>query len=110
MKSARNFYNGLLLLASFVFALLIGEAALRLFSTDEYYVWPPNLEMTFRPSPGVMPGISGESRFVINELGIRGESFSEGDSTLRSVRAEMRMARCRPSRASSVCLWIPPIS
>lgn len=41
-----------------------------------YYVWPPNLNKTFNPLPGAMPGIEGESRFIINSVGIRGEEFS----------------------------------
>ena len=56
-------------------AVLAAEVVLRLAapSRGAFYVWPPGLERTFRPSPGVMPGVEGESRFAINRLGLRGD-------------------------------------
>jgi lysophospholipase L1-like esterase len=77
-------YSWLLLLVSFGLAVIVAEVVLLLFVSDDsvqdkYYVWPPDLQKVFRPIPEVMPGISGESRFIINESGIRGDSFSKED-------------------------------
>lgn len=36
------------------------------------YVWPPNMETTFMPVAGSMPGVTGPSQFKINSQGIRG--------------------------------------
>ena len=71
-------YKVALLLISFTIAIAIGEMSLRIFSTNTYYVWTPNLKMTFRLLPRIMPGISGESRFYLNSFGIRGDDFSDG--------------------------------
>ncbi len=59
--------------------MFIVEVILRAYSSDDYFVWHPNLEKTFKPLPGIMPGISGESRFTINASGMRGDPFPEGD-------------------------------
>jgi lysophospholipase L1-like esterase len=40
------------------------------------YVWPPRLERTFRPTPEVMPGVSGPSLFRTSSLGLRGDEPS----------------------------------
>ena len=72
-----GFFNGILILISVGAALLLGEIVLRAFGTDNYYVYPPNLMRTFKPLPGVMPGITGESRFAINESGMRGDPYPE---------------------------------
>jgi lysophospholipase L1-like esterase len=69
-------YSALIFVAACGAALLLGEGVLRWVAPDGYYVWPPNYSMTFAPT---MPGLRGESRFVINESGIRGRAFSEAD-------------------------------
>jgi lysophospholipase L1-like esterase len=58
-------------------AILISEIILCVVypPSNHYYVWQPNLNRTFNPFPGAMPGIEGESRFIINSVGIRGEEF-----------------------------------
>lgn len=48
--------------------LLRRDAAFR-----SYRVWTPGLETLFHPVPGVMPGIEGPSRFVVDSLGLRGD-------------------------------------
>ncbi len=69
-------YTALLLVAACSIALLLAEGTLRWLAPDGYFVWPPNLHMTFSPT---MPGLTGQSHFVINESGIRGRSFSSAD-------------------------------
>lgn len=69
--------RGALALLSSLLALGLGEAVLRLFSPDAYYVWPPHLHQVLRPTPDVMPGVSGPSRFVINSIGMRGDELSK---------------------------------
>lgn len=65
------------LLIGILIAILISEAILCVVypPSNHYYVWTPNLNTTFNPLPGAMPGIEGESRFIINSVGIRGEEF-----------------------------------
>ena len=70
----------LLVVASFVFALGLSETALRFVSPSKYHVWPPGLGYTFRPSPEIMPGIEGDSRFSINDDGLRGYPLSNGEA------------------------------
>lgn len=65
-----------LTLVSLALALVLGELALRLASPGRYYVWEPGIRKIFRPMPSIMPGIQGESRFFINEHGLRGDPFS----------------------------------
>jgi len=65
-----------LLCCSSVLALLVAEAALRLALPNSYYIWPPNLRQVFRPDPKTVPGISGESQFEINSLGLRGDELT----------------------------------
>lgn len=66
----------LLFCASAIVALLLSEAALRLTLPSSYYIWPPHLKAVFKPDPHVMPGISGDSRFEINSLGLRGDELA----------------------------------
>lgn len=77
--SRESGYRLSLVLAAILIALIIAEFGLRILlpAPAEYYVWPPNYRVTFDPMPGAMPGISGESRFIINSVGIRGDEFSE---------------------------------
>ena len=46
------------------------------FQADDYYIWHPYFHSTLKPSQAVMPGIYGQSRFVINSKGIRGDELS----------------------------------
>jgi len=68
---------------SSVIALLICEAALQFalpsMRGKGYYFMPPNHRTLFRPRPGIMPGISGDSNFVTNSNGIRGDEFTTQD-------------------------------
>jgi len=76
MRSKEAGYKLFLLLASAAFALVLGELTLRAITADAFYVWRPNLRQVFRPAPGLMPGIEGDSRFTINADGIRGDPLS----------------------------------
>jgi lysophospholipase L1-like esterase len=62
--------------------LLLGEFVLRgIFPfKQEYYIWPPRLHRIFKPSPAIMPGIKGESRFISNSMGLRGDEISPRDT------------------------------
>ena len=70
----------LLVVASSLASLLLAEAVLRWTTPAAYFVWSPGLQEVFRPGPDLMPGITGESRFFINELGLRGDTFSEAQT------------------------------
>lgn len=77
-----NFLTNLnLLLISILVPVLLGEAGLRFYlpPVGKYYVWPPNLHQVFRPNPAIMPGVQGESHFIVNSQGIRGDEFSPDD-------------------------------
>jgi lysophospholipase L1-like esterase len=79
-----NIYRLVLVVVGVLIALAIIEFGLRIAFPEptSYYVWRPNLERTFRPYPGAMPGINGDSRFFINSTGIRGDEFA-GDQQYR---------------------------
>lgn len=64
-----------------IVALIGGEIGLRLYlpAADKYYVWPPKLHVVFKPAPEVFPGLEGESHFITNSEGIRGDEFSKDD-------------------------------
>lgn len=81
-RSPPNFLANLnLLMISLLLAVLLGEVGLKLYlpPAGKYYVWPPNLRQVFRPDPAVFPGITGESRFIVNSQGMRGDEFSVQD-------------------------------
>ncbi len=61
-------------------SLCVVEWALRAVLHDEYFVWPPNLEATFHPSPEIFPGIEEPSHVKINASGMRGDPMPGGDA------------------------------
>lgn len=67
-------------LLSLLLSLGLVEAGLRLYlpPADKYFVRHPNIHSIFKPYPGVMPGISGESHFITNAEGIRGAELPAG--------------------------------
>src|SRR5215467_5721639 len=82
--SKRSWQKILLFCFSMVFALLLGESALQ-FALNSiynkgYYLMPPHHKVVFRPRPGIMPGVSGDSNFTTNSNGIRGDEFTAQDT------------------------------
>ena len=77
-KGRRAVLRAATLLFSVCVALLLGELLLRVLipKADEYYVRPPHMKRTFRPMPSVMPGVVGESRFLTNSIGLRGDELT----------------------------------
>ena len=73
-------YGVVLVLATLIISIGLSEIVLRLISSGQYYVWPPGLRHVFRPDPDIMPGIKGESRFSINDHGLRGDPFSDNQT------------------------------
>lgn len=76
----QSFVKIMLLCFSLGATLLLCEAVLQ-FSRHSaqrkgYFPWPPGLKAVFKPSPDIMPGISGESRFIINSQGIRADELT----------------------------------
>lgn len=84
-----------LLCLSVFAALAAGEAALRVVRPDRawLYVNPPNATSVFRPSPGVMPGVEGESRFITNSDGVRGDELT-ADFTYRILAVGGSTTEC----------------
>jgi lysophospholipase L1-like esterase len=76
-RSKRALLAGSAILLSCLPGVLLGEVLLRALASDAWFVWPPNLRHEFHPSPEIMPGVRGVSRFTINASGLRGEDFSE---------------------------------
>ncbi|HYO17027.1 MAG TPA: SGNH/GDSL hydrolase family protein, partial [Thermoanaerobaculia bacterium] len=76
-RSRRALLAGSAILLSCLPAVLVGEVLLRTLASDSWFVWPPNLRYEFHPSPEIMPGVSGVSRFEINGQGLRGDDFAE---------------------------------
>jgi lysophospholipase L1-like esterase len=68
-----------LLTASLLVALSVGEVFLRALLQDtlspRFHTRQPGMQRVFRPMPGAMPGVWGESRYTINSLGIRAPEF-----------------------------------
>lgn len=71
----------LLVVVGIVAALVVGEFGLRAYYAlsdrdGKYYVWPPNMQKVFRPTPGTMPGVGGPTVFRVNSDGIRGDELA----------------------------------
>jgi lysophospholipase L1-like esterase len=65
---------------SLALTLVFCEVGLKLWlgamQSSGYYFWPPHMNALFKPTPEIMPGISGESRFITNSLGMRGDELT----------------------------------
>jgi lysophospholipase L1-like esterase len=74
---------GLALLAG----VAVGELVARQFRISPLreliHLRPPGTERIFRPTPDVMPGVAGESRFWINTHGIRGDELPARRNAIR---------------------------
>ena len=84
------------MLAAIGFSLALCEAGLRIFYPDALIqddLWPAHLSVTFRPVPGIMPGVFGESRFTTNSNGIRGDELS-GRATRRILAVGGSATEC----------------
>ena len=68
-----------LVLTSTAVVLVTSEICLRLTAPVGFYVWPPNHRAAFNPAPGVMPGVTGVSQFIISADGIRGRRLTTSD-------------------------------
>ena len=64
-----------------VATIFTGEAISRSYLSppDQYFVWRPYLHKAFQPKSEAMLGIEGESHFIINSQGLRGDEFSPDD-------------------------------
>lgn len=84
-----------MLLASVCFALAACEMALRLArpAADGYYVLWPRTRLVFRPAPGVMPGVEGESNYITNSEGVRGDELTR-DFTYRILAVGGSTTEC----------------
>lgn len=80
LSGGRPLYTVLLVAGSLLCSLILGEAAVRFFLDNRFHVWPPGLRQVFNPSPAVMPGITGPSRFVINRDGLRGDPLPHDEA------------------------------
>lgn len=82
MSSLRRRTTGLTLAALLIavstgvgvlLAELVLRRGLRSVQQQGYYIWPPNYTRVFRPTPAIMPGVSGLSEFRTNAQGTRGD-------------------------------------
>jgi len=87
MKSGKS-KNILLLLFSLLLTLGISDWILRTNyrSFEGYYIYQPGLHQVFYPDSSVFIGITGESRFIANEIGIRSDSIPT-DTTTKKILA-----------------------
>ncbi len=59
-----------------VLGLALGEGGLRgVAHFTPYRILPPNMTWEFKPTPEIMPGITGVSTYTTNEVGIRGDPY-----------------------------------
>ncbi len=76
-----------LLAVSLSAALCIGEAFLSCFFraalAPPFHTRRPGMHLVFRPIPGAMPGVFGESRYTVNSLGMRGPELPPRDAAYR---------------------------
>ena len=79
MKSSTGKRLTIVLVAT-ALALLLGELAARAAfpPPSGYHTYPPGLRKVFSPTPGVMPGVSGDAQFEVNSLGLRGDEPPPG--------------------------------
>ena len=68
-----------LVVVSAVVTIVAVEAALRIAFPTGYLIWKPHMSRTFLPSPEVMPGIIGNSRFQTNSKGLRADELNDAD-------------------------------
>lgn len=71
-----HLFTILLLCSSILASLLLAESVLGFLLPNSYFIWPPYLQRIFKPRQDIMPGISGEARFVVNSLGLRGDDLT----------------------------------
>jgi lysophospholipase L1-like esterase len=91
MRPANRLVLKLALAATSIAGVLAaGEVLLSM--RARYSVWPPSLSIQFSPAPEAMPGVTGESHFVINEQGVRGRPF--GDEKLRILAVGGSTTEC----------------
>jgi lysophospholipase L1-like esterase len=78
LSRRRVLVKACVLFAGTCVALLVGEVALRVVLPlpQEYYVRPPHMRRVFRPLSTIMPGVEGESRYITNSEGIRGDELT----------------------------------
>lgn len=84
------FKNGLLVFFSLGVTVVLAEAVLRAFipgsPTVSHLLHTPNQVTRFSPTPGVMPGVDYvQTRFSINNAGLRGEVVPEDTGVPRIV-------------------------
>ena len=65
-----------LVVTSLALTVIAVEICLRIAFPVGYFIWKPHLNLTFHPAPGVMPGVSGESRFKTNSRGLRADEYT----------------------------------
>jgi lysophospholipase L1-like esterase len=62
-----------LVFSSLVLTLGAAEFVLRLATPSGFFIWKPHVSRTLHAAPGVMPGVSGASRFMTNSQGLRAD-------------------------------------
>ena len=81
--------NGTLLLVSLCLSVFAGEGILRgLYGTVpvRHFLFTPNSVTRFAPAQGMMPGVTyQESRFTINDVGLRGDPFPQENGVFKVV-------------------------
>ena len=78
--------------------LVLGaELGLRMFwgELSAYRVWRPGLTATFRPAPGLLPGVEGPARFVIGPEGFRGDRRPPAGETPALLAVGGSTTECR---------------
>jgi len=60
-----------------IVASLVSEIALRAINKDRnrYFAWQPNLKRILKIKSGILPGVYGDSNFLTNSDGIRGDEI-----------------------------------
>lgn len=78
-RNAKHFANYIVAAIAFCLAIGAGEIILSVVSPRAYQIWPANFTAIFTPDPKIMPGVSGDSHFTTNSLGVRGREPASSD-------------------------------
>jgi lysophospholipase L1-like esterase len=78
MKTCKRFsFIAASVIIGIIVASLISEISLRAINKDrnKYFVLQPNLKKTLKIKIGILPGVSGDSNFLTNSDGMRGDEI-----------------------------------
>lgn len=92
----RHLENFIILILSILIFLLIIEFFLHIYMPPPYvyFPWEPHIRVLFHPNSSLMPGVKGDSNFIINSRGIRGDELP-GKNTYQLLAVGGSTTECK---------------